>query len=578
MKPNVDFEAHDNTIKEVLFSTNSFQVPRYQRPYAWDTDQISEFWDDIIGSGRSPFIGSIILNYETMEKFGYIDIIDGQQRLLTITIFIAVLRDIAKSIDNKTAELYQRHDIAIEDRSSGKMTYRILAGDQTRDFFEKNIQDFRGNIFEANPETAEAKRIKKNYIFLYEKVKNELKKYINKEDQLKYLNALREKMANLTVIHIQIDNEEEAYEIFETTNARGIDLSVADLLKNLIFKKLPPDENKDFAREVWEDITNNIEETNTEMKRFIRYYWISRHGAVTQKKLFREIKKETVNYNKLLEDIWSSSELYNKIVEGGAEDWENYKSGQKIYRSILALRIMNVSQCYVLFLTILRNIDKMGTDPARIFELIENFTFHYSVVCKLPTNKLEKIYGNCSNKIEEAMVKEDEKRLPGKIQSIFSDLEKELKEEAPSAEYFTSEFMDLCYKNSEQYRKLIKYILGKIDSHYRATKEEMIDFDHVNIEHLLPQKPDKAWGLHKRDIKAYVNKLGNLTLIDKRINSKVGNKTIKEKIPVLSQSSLPMNKVLIDQLTTKNHVWNESYINERQKEFAELAYDKVWKL
>ncbi len=126
MKANVDFEAHDNTIKEVLFSTYSFQVPRYQRPYAWDTDQVSEFWDDIISSGRSPFIGSVILNYETMEKSGYIDVIDGQQRLLTITIFIAVLRDIAKSIDNKTAELYQRHDIAIEDRSSGKLTYRIV--------------------------------------------------------------------------------------------------------------------------------------------------------------------------------------------------------------------------------------------------------------------------------------------------------------------------------------------------------------------------------------------------------------------------------------------------------------------
>jgi len=578
MKANVDFEAHDNTIKDVLFSTYAFQVPRYQRPYAWDNDQVSEFWDDIISSGRSPFIGSVILNYETYEKSGHIDIIDGQQRLLTITIFIAVLRDIAKDIDIKTSELYQRHDIAIEDRSTGKMTYRIVAGDQTREFFQKFIQDSNYNILDANPTTAEEIRIKKNYSFLYDKVKDELKKYSNKTDQLKYLNSLREKIANLTVIHIQIDNEEEAYEIFETTNARGVDLSVADLLKNLIFKKLPPEEDKDFAREVWEEITKNIEETNTEMKRFIRYYWISKYGSVRQKKLFREIKKETVDYKSLLEDMWESSELYNKIVEGGTDDWDNYKNGQKIFKSILAMRMMNVSQCYVLFMSILKNIDKLGTDPTRIFELIEKFTFQYSIVCKLPTNKLEKIYGKYANLIETTIKKEDDKRIPSKIQSIFAELEKELKKESPRSEHFISEFSNLSYRNSEQYRRLIKYILSKIDSHYRETKEEMIDFDNVNIEHLLPQKPDKAWGLDKRDIKDYVNKLGNLTLIDKRINSRVGNKIIKEKIDTLSKSNLPINKILIDELVSNKYIWNRDFINRRQENYAKLAFEKIWNI
>src|SRR3989337_2401003 len=128
MKSNVEFQARDSTVKDVLLSTNMFQVPRYQRPYTWDSDQVSEFWDDIISSDHSPFIGSIILNYETIAKSGYIDIIDGQQRLLTITIFIAVLRDIAKSVDARTAERYQRQDIAMEDRS-GNETYRIIAGD-----------------------------------------------------------------------------------------------------------------------------------------------------------------------------------------------------------------------------------------------------------------------------------------------------------------------------------------------------------------------------------------------------------------------------------------------------------------
>ncbi len=577
MKSNVEFQARDSNIREVLLSTDMLQVPRYQRPYTWDTDQVSEFWDDIISSDHSPFIGSIILNYETTAKSGYIDIIDGQQRLLTITIFIAVLRDIAKSIDTKTAERYQRQDIGMEDRS-GNETYRIIAGDETKEFFGKYVQSPNGNMADAKPQTEQEKRIKKNYLFFFEKVKDELKKYANKTDQRKYLDVLREKIANLTVIKIQIDNEDEAYEIFETTNARGVDLSVADLLKNLIFKKLPPDEDKDFAREVWEEITNNVEETNSEMKRFIRYYWISRYGLVRQKRLFREIKKEIVDYKALLEDMRNSSDLYRTIVDGGPDDFENYKSGPKIFKSIQGIRIMNVSQCHVILMAILNNIDKLGTDPARIFELIEKFTFQYSVVCKLPTNKLERIYGRYAALLEEALKKEDAKRLPGRINSVFSELENELKKEAPSPEHFRSEFSGLAYKNSEQNRKLIKYILAKIDTHYRTTKEETIDFDNVNVEHLLPQTPDKAWGLLKRDIKDYVNKLGNLTLIDKRINSTVGNKLIKDKIGVLSQSSLPMNKVLIENLVSSKYTWDRESINKRQEELAKIACDDVWKL
>ncbi len=95
---------------------------------------------------------------------------------------------------------------------------------------------------------------------------------------------------------------------------------------------------------------------------------------------------------------------------------------------------------------------------------------------------------------------------------------------------------------------------------------------------MLPQTPDKAWGLLKRDIKDYVNKLGNLTLIDKRINSTVGNKLIKDKIGVLSQSSLPMNKVLIENLVSSKYTWDRESINKRQEELAKIACDDVWKL
>ena len=149
---------------------------------------------------------------------------------------------------------------------------------------------------------------------------------------------------------------------------------------------------------------------------------------------------------------------------------------------------------------------------------------------------------------------------------------------APLPEHFEAEFMSVSYKNSVYSRKLIKYILGKIDNFYRKTKEEVIDFENVNVEHLLPQKPDKEWELTKDQIKTYVNKLGNLTLVDRVINSKVGNKHIKYKIEILSESGLPINQPLIDELNSTNCVWNEDCIKTRQGEFAKLAYNNIWQI
>ena len=194
MKPVANFEANDMKLRDVLFTDYAYKIPRYQRPYSWDYDQVSEFWNDLMSVEDSSFIGSLIFNYEDFSETSLIDIIDGQQRLLTITIFMAVLRDLAREIDSEKAALFQRKDIAFEDRLTGKQTFRIKAGDQTREYFESNIQSMNSNILDSSPVNEEQNKIKKNYQFFYEKVKDELKKYANKQNQLGYLNSMRKKL------------------------------------------------------------------------------------------------------------------------------------------------------------------------------------------------------------------------------------------------------------------------------------------------------------------------------------------------------------------------------------------------
>jgi len=577
MGQDLTFEAQDRPLSEILFSQRRFRVPRYQRPYAWDTDQASQFWEDLLASPEPYFLGTFIFNNESVKEDGYADIIDGQQRLITATILIAVLRDHAKQIDVERARLYQRQDIAIEDRD-GRESFRILPSDTLTTFFVQHIQRFEGAISNAKPSTAEEQRVVEVYSFLYQRVAAELKRFESRQSQLDLLDRLRNEVAALIAISVEISREEDAYEIFETTNARGLELSVADLLKNLVFKKIKPGEDRDFAKEVWLEITNDIESTSTELKRFIRYFWISRYSFISEKKLYREIKNRTTDWHGLLNDLWDDSTWFNRLLEGEETDFQDLKRSDRIFDAVFALRPMRVSQCYVLLLSVLRNYSLLGTDPVRVFELIERFTFQYSVVCKLPANRIEKIYSKFALKIQQAGREGPPEKAASRVQPIFADLEKELRAEAPSEAVFKDSFQRLSHRDTEDGRRLTKYVLAKLNAFHQKTDEHSIDFNAVSIEHILPRNPSKGWGLTKKEIKPYVNKLGNLTLLSKRLNSKAQNAPLLEKLPELQKSELPITKEVVNLLSELEGVWNEQTIEARQSQLADLAFKSIWAL
>jgi uncharacterized protein with ParB-like and HNH nuclease domain len=578
MPDTLSYEARNKMLSDILFAARRFAVPRYQRPYSWGLDQVSELWEDLLNSDEPYFLGSFIISTESEKEHGYVDIIDGQQRLLTLTLLVAVLRDHAKRVDSEMAKLIQRQDIAIEDRT-GSQAFRVLPSDSLLSYFQTHVQTFDGDVLKALPSSSEEQQVFENYKYLFDRVKDELDKFASLEAKADCIRRLRGKVASLVVICVEVSREEDAYEIFETTNARGIDLSVGDLLKNLIFKKIPAKEDRDFAKVVWQEICNDIEATGTEMKKFIRYYWLSKQAFVSEKRLYREIKNKITNWEVFLDDLWKASTLYNTLLEGAENDFAEYKNGQAIYNSIVALRLMGVSQCYVFLLAIFSNYDKLGTDPTRIVQLIEKFSFQYSVVCKLPANKIEKLYSEYARKLQKQLEgQECSPKLAGKVQQVFSDFEKSLLVHAPSAAIFQESFGEMAYKNSEQSRLLIKYILGKVNAHYSRTDEMRIDYARVNIEHLLPRKPSARWKLDRKEIKAFVNKLGNLTILSKVINSRIQNGTIEEKLPEIEKSELQINKKLTPLLRQCNNIWGKPEIERRQREIAEMAYKEIWKL
>jgi len=570
----MEFKAQDKLIKDVLFSgTNKFRIPRYQRPYSWGIDQINEFWNDLDNEKESYFLGGFIFNYES-EKDGYIDVIDGQQRILTITIFIAVLRDICKNINRDLSRIIQTSGIAFVDPYTMDQTYKVEVGDSTREYFEKYIQSGENHIYGNKGITKEEKSIYNAYDFFHKKVTKSVEGKQDKASKVDWINDIRKRLDGLNVIKIEIQSEEDAYEIFETTNARGVDLSVSDLLKNVILKHISK-EKKEIAKDTWERITKNIENSNTELKKFIRYYWLSKYSFVTDKKLFKAIKNEIVNHKawgNLLIELEKDSINWFKIAEGNESEFSDNNYESKIFPSVEGLRIMKVEQCNVFLLSILRNIDKIKTSPIDVIKFIENFTFQYSAINKLPGNKVEKLYSKYAVKVDKIVTDDLPKHIPGRIQQCFHSIIEELKELLEKEQYFLDNFNKVTYKK----KPLSQYILARINNHMELTNEKNINFNNVNIEHILPQKPEK-WALSQSEVSSYVHLLGNLTLLHDGLNRTVGNDTLSKKLIHLKKSQLEITKDFIKNINDEN-TWGEEEIKERQTRFGKLAYNEIWKI
>ncbi len=571
----MEFKSTDESLDASIFSTIRFRVPQFQRPYSWTEDQVNDFWDDLTGDGLGFFIGQFIFNFENFESTGFVDVIDGQQRITTITLFCVALREVAKSIgDLESAEIIQERSIAASKDFDG-VKYRFVASPSIEVFFRDVIQDEEnGEIVLDLAQNEEQKNIVKNYLILKQKIEESIGG-LQREERVNQIRVLFNKIRSTKVILTKIFNEDDAFEIFETVNARGVELSVADLLKNYIFRKVKQEgRDIDDLQLKWTEIKDNLEDAEVDITKFLRYYWLSKYDFIPEKKLFREIKKKDFrSYFDVLEDLQKNSELLNALRTLNY-DWDEVRNGEKIRCTLDGIRIMDVMQCYVLLLTLMRNITELPDSTWRVFQAVEKFNFLYHSISRQPANKVEKLYQSYAKTIEDVLALETENSSKQKdIQHIFDNLIQELRNLIPPYQVFLNGFRALSYKK----RALVNYCLARMEE-TMGTEEKIINYSRVNIEHILPKNPGKDWNLSKKDIRKYVDNIGNLTLLGKKNNSRVGNKSIQDKIKILEDSTeIKMTKELLEDIKVNNSIWSEKEINARADKMAEEAYNYIWK-
>ena len=580
------FIAGDVTFEDVITAAGvNYVIPRFQRSYSWNSDNAEDFYSDMAAELEDFFVGSLVLNNQRSSIDGVIEIIDGQQRMITSTILMAAIRDAFQEIGmSQEADDVQKKYIGEYSVRDYKTDYKLIPSDQLNEWFEQYIQESPKNEFpEARNLNAEQKRVRDNYAHFQKEIRKEITN-LDQADKRDRLYKILDRLKNMRVVRIVVSSESRAYEIFETVNARGADLTVADLLKNTIFKEVPKDARRgDVAKEKWKNILENLEGTGTDITTFVRYYWLSKNTFETKKNLYRKVKSEVTDWETFLEDLYRDSEVINALSNSNIRELDlglNDRAIKEINRSLIGINSVGTTQSYVLFLAILRNYRTVGFNKIyKIFKTIENFTFFYHGICRGPANVVERFWNRKSRELLEIIDEPNERRKTASRNRWESDLRDYLRDRMSESVFKEKFQINLTYKNSTKARSLVKYLLTTIN---RDLDPEGFDDSSVSIEHILPQNPNK-WGLTRTTIKPYVNQIGNLTLIHPDMNGRMGNKTLKDKIPVLQESQIKLNSELLNMIKYQTEnleeipIWGDDSINKRSNLLCKKALE-IWKI
>ncbi|WP_427159567.1 DUF262 domain-containing protein [Aliinostoc sp. HNIBRCY26] len=571
-------EANDKEVQDI-FSLGYFKIPRFQRPYSWTDEEVRNFWEDVvIRDYEHYFIGSMVV-YQ-IEK-PYYGIVDGQQRLTTITLMLAAIRNaFLKAGDENLARGVHRY---IEKANIDNINEYILDAETSFPYLQDHIQSFQKADIQYTPGNEEQnlksafELINKNLSSMIPEL--DINNYCNdlsteqKSQIIEILKIIRNKVLSLKLVFIQLDNEDDAYLIFETLNTRGKDLTTPDLVKNLLLQKLrAANITIDSYKVVWNGILEKFDDNgldNNIIESFLYHHWLSKYGDTTQKQLFGEIKNfidsNTRNESEskarlLLLEFQKNSNYYISIVSPDSHQW-SHEEKNSIYQSLKALRLFNVKQQTSMILSLIRAYreEKITLRALRqILWKIECFHFIFnSITSQRSSGSIAPLYAKYAQELSKTSNFD-------KIQSINSELLRKLKDKLPSFDEFEVNFMDLIYtKNKQRDKKVIQYILEKLTGN--NINGLPIDHNSASIEHLLPQsKGDET----------IVGNIGNLILVDKITNGEeLRDFDFMKKIEILKDKKYPLDEHLLNATQ-----WTEQEIKERGKSMAYKAYYDIWRL
>ena len=565
----------DKELKEVLES-GYYEIPRFQRPYSWDRENVEDFWIDTIAeSDGEHFIGSMVVYRAKSDVYG---LVDGQQRMTTITMMLAAIRNALKQqgldeLAHGVHGLIERSNIDFE------MQF-VLQTETSYPYLQEYIQKF--GLPEIKPKVGdEEKNIDDAYELIVRKISDTMDS-IGKDPTLpeedkpelirKRLLEIRNRLLRLKLIFIELDEEDDAYLIFETLNTRGKDLRVSDLVKSHLTKLLKPKNAKvDLPKEKWNSLVELVEQSvvDISMDNFLHHLWLSQYEYTTAKKLFKAVKKQVKRSNaqQFLDSLDQDARTYRLIHETSFGNWK--REELDLRNSIDALNLFRVKQDVPMILSIMREYRRGNLKikhVRKILSAIENFHFAFTAVAsQRSSGGISLMYALHARELYNAENLE-------KRQAVMEELIQKLQEKRPSYQEFEANFLEILFSRKyTKQKRLVQYILEKADRYLRDVRNlgVPVDYSQMTIEHLAPEKPSSDAIVD--DVS--VAQVGNLILVDQGLNDKLANRSFTEKRLILESCAIPLDDYLASATS-----WNINDIEQRTRKIAHLAYHKIWRI
>ena len=545
------------TIGNILSLTNPpVVVPDWQRNYSWTTSEIETFRQDILLfdsqypgdniNDQEYFLGAVVIVDTNQSHL----LLDGQQRIASSAILLSVIRDFLARYNQDAATRVTTRYLTDFDDALNDYTYKVTLNRYDRDFFKREILETRSQgyeeptpIYESHNLIRKARRYFFNY---FDKKYNELADPHNFHQwALRFLKLTTNHISFVAVISSDEDN---ASNVFETLNDRGIGLSTPDLLRNLLLRRAI-DADRDEIMDLWGEILEI--ENDAKLQDFLRHYWLSHRGDVKTRSLYREIKYHVVNeemdclqFSRSLRD---SSIVYRDILNSESDGNENISE---------LLISVNELGSKVLFSAILSVLEAREDDAIKanyLWKFIVAYVRH-TVISKKENSQIENLMFKLAKKIREE----------NNDQEIWDEIAQFIPDDVAFKAAFT--------RASVPRRASARYILKKIEHSLRETEElQVATPSRVHVEHIYPQTPTQEQRLPNHNV--VINRIGNLTLLSARLNTAIKNSIYADKKPYYEQSEL----FLTNQIAEKYDDWNVEIIDHRQESIAEQAVN-IWKL
>jgi uncharacterized protein with ParB-like and HNH nuclease domain len=559
--------CHDHTVNEI-FQSSYYEIPRFQRPYSWEKEHLEDFWKDVFKSDQKDyFIGSIV----TYKNGDARAIVDGQQRLTTLTIMLAVLRNAfdANGLRNQAdgiQRLIERYDI------ENKPRY-VLATETSYPYLQFAIQARVPDVTRKVSGDEDALLgLANEYLFnqVQDEVQNAKDNGVQSELSVKgrvhrRLEQLRDTTLALKLILVQLDNEDDAYLVFETLNTRGKDLTTSDLLKNHLARLLRASNARgDSVRVKWDSVTGNIkaiELDDVSIDEFVYHYWLAKNDFTKARDIFKVAKKSITTKaaaTKTLNELEFYSTIYRNLFRSNLRRWRNDEL--KIKGSIeVVINRFRVRQPLPLILTALSKYEQKTlskTELERLLWAIEIFTFtHTGLMNARSTGGILQMYSAHARELSRSTaVTRREKTIDDLIYKLYSKL--------PIKEVFIKRFTELQYtENLLSEKRLVQFSLSKLMEH--VAPSVALDLAAMSIEHIAAQS-DKNFPLES------LASIGNLWLLNTGFNNGLGNLSVAKKLQKYRDAKMPSDEVLRGATD-----WTPEIVQQRSLHLAELMWRVV---